>query len=434
MKYTTKAAEKSTVKITLNFTADEWNAAIDKAYLKLRGRFAVNGFRKGKAPRNVIEHAYGKGVFYEDALNLLFSEEYPKVLDKKAKDFTVVGEPEVSVDELNENGVVLSAVVPVKPDVKIEKYTGMKIREYAYNVKDEDVEAEIARVLDRNARKVEVTDRAAQNGDIANIDFVGTVDGVKFEGGEAEGYDLTLGSGSFIPGFEDQVVGMNVGETKDVNVKFPENYQAENLAGKDAVFAVKLNGLQGKELPELNDAFIKDATGSETVEEYKTKTRERLQKQADQRALNDTENSILEAISANATAEIPQAMIDTETDGMVQKFEYQLMYQGLKLDDYLGFIKQTRAEFKKGYEEQAKKNVLNQLVISEIIKTEKIEATEEEVDAKVAEQAASVDKTAEEYKKNMDPRQFDYIKNDIIVTKLFEFLKANNEMYAEENK
>ena len=434
MKYTTKAAEKSTVKITMTFTSEEWDAAINKAYLKLRGRFSVNGFRKGKAPRNVIEHAYGKGVFYEDALNLLFSEEYPKILDKKAKDFTVVGEPDVSVDDLNENGVVMSAVVPVKPEVKIEKYTGMKIRAYAYNVEDAEVDAEIERVRDRNARKVEVTDRAAQNGDIANIDFVGTVDGVKFDGGEAAGYELTLGSGTFIPGFEEQVVGMNVGESKDVNVKFPENYQAENLAGKDAVFAVKLNSLQGKELPELTDAFIKDATGSETVEEYKEKTKERLQKQADQRALNETENSILEAIAANATAEIPQAMIDAEIDNMVQKFEYQLMYQGLKLDDYLGFIKQTRAEFRKNYEEQAKKNVLSQLIISEIIKAEKIEATEEEVDAKIAEQAASVDKTAEEYKKTMDPRQVDYIRNDIIITKLFDFLKANNEMYVEESK
>ena len=227
---------------------------------------------------------------------------------------------------------------------------------------------------------------------------------------------------------------MNIGDKKDVNVKFPENYQAESLKGKDAVFAVKLNSIKGKELPELTDAFIKDATGSETIEEYKQKTRERLQKQADKNALDATENSILEAISATAEAEIPQAMIDREIDGLVQKFEYQLMYQGLKLQDYLDFIKVSKEDFRKNYEEQAKKNVLNQLIISQIIKDEKIEATAEEVDAKVAEQAASVDKSAEEYKKSMDPRQFDYIKSDIIITKLFDFLKANNEMYREENK
>lgn len=434
MKYTTKAAEKSTVKITMKFDKDEWKDALNKAYLKTKGRFAVNGFRKGKAPRNVIEHAYGKGVFFEDALNVLFSENYGKILDKEEKKFTAVGDPELSVDDLSDEGVTLVAVTPVKPEVKIGSYKGMKIKEFAYTVKDADIDKELDRLRDRNARKVDVTDRPCQNGDIVNIDFVGTVDGVKFDGGEAEGFDLTLGSGQFIPGFEDQVVGMNIGDKKDVNVKFPENYQAESLKGKDAVFAVKLNSIKGKELPELTDAFIKDATGSETIEEYKQKTRERLQKQADKNALDATENSILEAISATAEAEIPQAMIDREIDGLVQKFEYQLMYQGLKLQDYLDFIKVSKEDFRKNYEEQAKKNVLNQLIISQIIKDEKIEATDEEVDAKVAEQAASVDKSAEEYKKSMDPRQFDYIKSDIIITKLFDFLKANNEMYREENK
>ena len=434
MKYTTKAAEKSTVKITMKFDKDEWKDALNKAYLKTKGRFAVNGFRKGKAPRNVIEHAYGKGVFFEDALNVLFSENYGKILDKEEKKFTAVGDPELSVDDLSDEGVTLVAVTPVKPEVKIGSYKGMKIKEFAYTVKDADIGKELDRLRDRNARKLDVTDRPCQNGDIVNIDFVGTVDGVKFDGGEAEGFDLTLGSGQFIPGFEDQVVGMNIGDKKDVNVKFPENYQAESLKGKDAVFAVKLNSIKGKELPELTDAFIKDATGSETLEEYKQKTRERLQKQADKNALDATENSILEAISATAEAEIPQAMIDREIDGLVQKFEYQLMYQGLKLQDYLDFIKVSKEDFRKNYEEQAKKNVLNQLIISQIIKDEKIEATDEEVDAKVAEQAASVDKSAEEYKKSMDPRQFDYIKSDIIITKLFDFLKANNEMYREENK
>ena len=308
----------------------------------------------------------------------------------------------------------------------------MKIKEYAYTVKDEELDAEINRLLDRNARKVNVEGRSAQNGDIANIDFVGTVDGVKFDGGEAEGFDLTLGSGQFIPGFEDQVVGMNIGEKKDVNVTFPENYQAEALKGKAAVFAVTLNALQAKELPELTDEFIKDATGSATVEEYKAKTKERLQKQADRRANDATENSILEAIAANAEAEIPQAMIEREIDSLVQKFEYQLMYQGLKLEDYLNFLKVSLADFRKNYEEQAKKNVMNQLIISHIVKEEKIEATAEEVDAKVAEQAASVGKETEEYKKNMDPRQLDYISSDIVITKLFDFLKANNEMYKED--
>ena len=432
MKYTTKAAEKSTVKITLKFDGEEWKEAQNKAYLKTRGRFAVNGFRKGKAPKNVIEHAYGKGVFYEDALNILFSDNYGSVIEKNEKKFTVVGDPDISVDALSDEGVTMVATVPVKPEVKISAYKGIKIREYAYNVEDAEVDAELNRLLDRNARKVAVTDRAAQNGDVVNIDFVGTVDGVKFDGGEAEGFDLTLGSGQFIPGFEDQVVGMNIGDSKDVNVTFPENYQAEALKGKPAVFAVKLNGIQGKELPELTDEFIKDATGSETVEAYKAKTKERLQSQADKRAVDATENSILEAIAANTEVEIPQAMIDREIDSLVQKFEYQLMYQGLKLQDYLDFLKTTMADFRKNYEEAATKNVKHQLIISQIIADEKIEATEDEVNAKIAEQAKSVEKDAEEYKKSMDPRQFDYIRSDIIITKLFDMLKANNEMYKED--
>ena len=434
MKYTTKAAEKSTVKITIKFDGQEWKDALMKAYQQNKHKFAVNGFRKGKAPKNVIESVYGKGVFYDDALNTMFSESYAKIIEKESKKYTFVGDPEVSVDKFEDDLISLIAVVPVKPEVKIATYKGMKIQQYAYTVSDAEVDAEIERLRDRNARKVEVTDRAAQNGDIVNIDFVGTVDGVKFDGGEAEGYDLTLGSGSFIPGFEDQVVGMAIGEKKDVNVTFPENYQAENLKGKAAVFAVTLNAIKEKVLPEVTDEFIKDATGNDTLDAYKAKTKERLQANLDRKANDETENSILAAIAEQTEVEIPQAMIEREIDGLVQKFEYQLMYQGLKLQDYLDFLKTTMADFRKQYEEQAAKNVKSQLIISKIIEEEKIEATEEEVDAKIAEQAKSVDKTAEEYKKNMDPRQIDYIRSDIVITKLFDFLKANNEMFVGESK
>ena len=434
MKYTTKAAEKSTVKITIKFDGEEWKKALTDAYMKTRHRYAVNGFRKGKAPKNVIENAYGKTVFYEDALNLLISENYDKILEKESKKRVFVGEPEFALDKLEDDLISIIATVPVKPDAKISAYTGMKIQKFAYTVSDADVQAEIERMLDRNAKKVEITDRAAANGDIVTIDFVGTVDGVKFDGGEAEGYDLPLGSGAFSPGFEDQVVGMNIGETKDVNVTFPENYQAENLKGKAAVFAVTLHKIQAKELPELTDEFVKEATGDETVAAYKEKTAARLQKDLDRRATDATENSILNAIAANTEVEIPQAMIEREIDSLVQRFEYQLMYQGLKLADYLDFLKVTEADFRSNYQSQAEANVKNQLIISHIIEAEKIEATEEEVDAKIAEQAASVEKEAEEYKKSMDPRQIDYIRNDVIITKLFDFLAANNELYLEESK
>ena len=434
MKYTTKAAEKSTVKITLKFDGEEWKKAQNDAYLKTRHKYAVHGFRKGKAPKNMIERAYGTNVFWEDALNLLISENFDKVMEKESKKHVFVGEPEFALDKFEENLVSIVATVPVKPEVKISAYTGMKIQKFAYTVSDADVQAEIDRLLDKKAEKVEVTDRAAANGDIATIDFVGTVDGVKFDGGEAEGYDLVLGSGSFIPGFEAQVVGMNLGETKDVNVTFPEDYQAAELKGKAAVFAVTLHKLQAKVLPELTDELVKEATGDETVAAYKEKTAARLQESLDRRANDATENSILDAISANAEVEIPQAMIEREIDGLVKRFEYQLMYQGLKLADYLSFLKVTEADFRKNYQAQAEKNVKNQLIIGHIIDAEKIEASEEELNAKIAAQAASVEKDVEDYKKTMDPRQIDYLRNDVIITKLFDFLKANNEMYVEESK
>ena len=434
MKYTTKAAEKSTVKITIKFDGEEWKAAVNKAYLQTRAKFAINGFRKGKAPKHVIENVYGKGVFYEDALNLLFSENYPTIVEKVSAKYTIVGDPDVSIDKFEEDLVSLIATVPVKPEAKISAYTGMKIEQFAYTVNDADVDAEVKKLLERQARQVEVEGRAAKEGDIANIDFVGSVDGVKFDGGEAQGFDLTLGSGQFIPGFEDQVVGMQIGEKKDVNVTFPENYQAVELKGKAAVFAVTLNALKEKVLPELTDELVKTATGSATVEEYKAKAKERLHAQLDKKANDATENSILNAIAANTEVEIPDAMINREVDGLIKNFEYQLMYQGLKLQEYLDFLKVTEADFRKQYEEQAARNVKNQLIISTIIEAEKIEATQEEVDEKIAAQAASIEKDAEEYKKTIDPRQVDYIRSDIIITKLFNFLKANNEMYVEESK
>ena len=430
MKYTTKAAEKSTVKITIKFDGEEWKKAQNDAYLKTRHKYRVDGFRNGKAPKNRIESFYGKSVFWDEALNLLIQENYDKILEKESKKYVFVGEPEFQLEDLKDDLVVIVATVPVKPEVKISAYTGMKIEKFAYTVSDADVQAEIDRLLDKKATREEVTDRAAENGDIVTIDFVGTVDGVKFDGGEAEGYDLVLGSGSFIPGFEDQVVGMNLGEKKDVNVTFPEDYQAAELKGKAAVFAVTLHKIQKKVLPELTDEFVKENAGEETIAAYKEKTAARLQENLDRRANDATENSILEAIAANTEVEIPQAMIEREIDSLVKRFEYQLMYQGLKLADYLSFLKVSEADFRQNYVAQAEKNVKSQLIISHIIDVEKIEATEEELEAKIAAQAASVDKDPAEYKANMDPRQIDYLRNDIIITKLFDFLKANNEMFV----
>ncbi len=428
MNYTQAAAEKSTVKITITFTGEEWNAAIDKAYAKTRGKYTVPGFRKGKAPKHILENFYGKGVFFDEAFNILYSEHYPAILEKEKANFTAVGDPELAVEEMTNEKVVLSATVPVKPDVKIGAYKGLNIKKYEYKVSKEDIDKEVNKILDSEAKSVEVKDRPCADGDTVNIDFSGSVDGEKFPGGTAEDYDLVLGSGSFIPGFEAQVVGMSVGETKNINVKFPDDYQAENLRSKDSVFEIKLNKITGKELPELTDEYVKKHAGADTVEAYRAKVKERLERQAENRGRDETENSIVGEICKTAECEIPQAMVESEIDRMVQDFSYRLMYQGLKLDDYIKYMGQTMATFRAQFAEQAKSRVLSQLVIEKIVREEKITAEKAEIDAKIAEQAASVGKSAEEYSKNIDPRQVEYIANDIVITKLFDFLAANNNL------
>ena len=436
MQYKTEPSQKSTVKITMTFDKAEWEAANMTAYQKTRGRYTVNGFRKGKAPKHVIELNYGKGVFYEDALNVLYSEHYYEVLDKEKENFTAVGQPELSVEDITDEGAVLSAVVPVKPDVTLGAYTGINIEKVEYTVKDADVEADLKRLQERNSRLVPVEGRAAENGDTATIDFSGSVDGKKFEGGTSENYPLVLGSGSFIPGFEEQVVGMQVGEEKDVCVKFPDDYQAEELKGKDAVFAVKLNKLERKELPEINDEFIKDAAGAESVDAYKAEVRARMEKQAQEKGEAETENNIVRAITANATVEIPEAMVENQIDAMVQNAEYRLgmQYGGMKLADYLKYMGSNLHDFREGYRKQAEENVKSQLVIEKIVKTEGFKATDEEIDAKLEEFAKASEKDAEQFKKDADASQREYFADRVVIDKLFDFLKANNNLAAAEEK
>lgn len=435
MKYTQAVGEKSTVKLTIEFSEEEWKEALNKSYLKVRGKYAVPGFRKGKVPRPVLENYYGKGVLFEEAFNFLYSEHYPVILEKEKANFTAVGEPSLDVEDMTEgNGVTLTAIVPVKPEVNIDTYKGLKIRKFEYNVSDAEVEKEMKKILESSATDAEVKDRPCKNGDTVNIDFSGSVDGEKFPGGTAEEYDLVLGSGSFIPGFEDGVVGMNIGESKDITVKFPEDYQADNLRGKQAVFNIKLHKITEKQYPELTDEFVKSHAGVETVEEYRKKTRERLERNAANKGRDETENSIINEICKHATAEIPNAMIENEIDRMVQDFSYRLMYQGLKLDEYLKYMQISMEDFRAQFASQAQPRVMSQLVIDKLIKTEGFKVEDGELDAKIEEQAKSVGKTLEEYKKTIDPRQVEYISNDIIITKLFDFLKANNELFVEEEK
>ena len=425
MKYTFAKAEKSTVKINIDLTEKEWNEAIDAAYEKTKGRYSMPGFRKGKVPKHLLESTYGKGIFYEEAINQAFPKYYTDILEKETS-ILAVAAPEIDVKKIDDKHLSLVAVVPVKPDVTLGDYKGIKFDKVEYNVKDEDVENDIKRLQESRSRLVDVKDRAVENGDTVIIDYSGSVDGVKFDGGTAEKQSLVIGSGSFIPGFEEQLVGMKIGEDRDINVKFPDEYHAENLKGKDAVFAIKLHEIKKKELPEVNDEFIKEAAGAESVEAYKKEVRERLEKQNADRAEREIEDAIVQKITDNATVEIPDAMIEQQIDRMVQEMDYRLSYQGLKLDDYLKYIGQTMEDYRKNYREQAEKFVKSQLVIEKIIEVEKLEATDAEVNEKIEEMAKAQGKKAPEFKKTAGVRRLEYIKNEIVVKKLFDTLKKDN--------
>ena len=425
MKYTFEKAEKSTVKITIELNEQEWNESISKAYEQTKSRYSLPGFRKGKVPKHLIESTYGKGVFFEDAINIAFPKYYEEVLDKEPSIFAI-SQPEIDVKDLSDKGITLLAIVPVKPDVTLGEYKGIKFTKKEYKVKKADVDEDIKRLQERNSRLVEVTDREAQDGDTVTIDFSGSIDGVKFEGGTAEKQTLVIGAKQYIPGFEEQVIGMKIGEERDINVKFPKDYGAIELQDKDAVFAIKLHEIKKKELPELNDDFIKDSTGVATLEEYKKETKARLQKQNDDRADREIEDEIINKITENATMEIPDALIENQLDRMVQEMEYRMSYQGLKLADYLKYLNKSMEEYRAEFKEQAEKSVRSQLVIDKVLEEEKIEATEAEIEERVKEMAEKQGKQVPDVKKNMNARQLDYIKQDIIIKKLFDFLKSAN--------
>lgn len=427
MKYTFEKTEKSTVKITINLEEKEWNEAIDAAYERVKGKYSMPGFRKGKVPKKVLESAYGAGVFYEEAINIAFPKYYEEVLDKEPS-IEAVARPDIDIKDISEKGISMIAEVAVKPEVKLGEYKGITFKKVEYNVKEADVKEELKRLQERNSRTVDVTDRAVESGDTVTIDYSGSVDGVKFEGGTAEKQPLTIGSNTFIPGFEDQIIGMKIGEEKDITVKFPEDYHAENLKGKDSVFHIVLHEIKAKELPELTDEFIKDAVGAESLDAYKKEIKERLKKQNKDRAEREIEDEIVKKVTANAEVVIPEALIDNQIDQMVNEMSYRLSYQGLKLEDYLKYVGKTMEEYRKGYYDQAKDLVKSQLVIGKIIEEEKIDATEEDVTAKIEEMAKAQGKKAPDLKKDMAARQLDYIKNEIIVKKLFDFLKSANEI------
>lgn len=417
--------EGNKAKLEIKVSADKFEEGISKAYQKMKGKFNIPGFRKGKAPRKMIENFYGPQVFYEDALDEIIPDAYMEAV--KEHELDVVSRPEYDVLSIDEkDGVVITATVVLKPEVKLGKYEGLKVKKPVEKIAAKEVDAEIDKTREQNVRWVEV-ERKAKNGDTVVIDFVGSIDGEKFEGGAAEDQTLVLGEGRFIPGFEEQLVGMKAGEEKDINVKFPEDYTPE-FAAKDAVFAIKLKAVREKELPELDDDFAQDVSEFDTLADYKKDVKKKLQERADMHAKAEVENQLLAAVAKGIKADIPDVMIDNQIDYQIQQMSYQLMYQGMKLEDYLGYMGKTMQDLRNDYKESAQEQVRMRLAVDALLKKLKIDPTEKEIDRKYEELAKSANKTVQEYKDMMGAEELDYFKERVAMEQLFDYLVSKAEI------
>ena len=411
-------AEKSTVKIEFSVEKSVFDAAVEKVYRKQVKRISVPGFRPGKAPRAMIEKMYGSGVFYEDAINDLIPENYEAAL--KVAGIEPVGQPEIDVVSIDENGLVLSAIVPVKPECKIEGYKGIEVEKDTVEVTDEEIDKEINIVRERNSREIEVTDAAAEMGNVTKIDFEGFVDGVAFEGGKGEDYSLKLGSGSFIPGFEEQVAGHVIGEEFDVNVTFPEEYHAEELAGKPAVFKVTIKSIEKIELPELDDDFAKDVSEFDTFAEYREDMKAKIQKRHESAAEANLEESLLNVLIEKLEADIPEAMFVAETENFVRDYDNRLRQSGLDLQMYFKYTGLTLEALREQLRPQAEKQVKARLALETIAAVEAIEVSDEELEAEFALLASNYNMEVEKLKEFVEPAM---VKADVSVRKAMKLVK-----------
>ena len=424
---TYKIGEKKDGKLIVEFelNADEWDAEVEKAYQKNKGKYKLDGFRQGKIPRKVLEKTYGEFLFYEDALNAVCDESFYDFIEKET-DVQAVDYPEISVKSLTKDGVEWVATITLLPEVTLGKLDGLNVTKSKVSVTEKEVDEKIKELQEKQARFVDVTDKPAKMGDLVNIDFAGSMNGVAFEGGTAKDYELELGSHSFIAGFEEQVVGMTIDEQKDVNVTFPDAYHAKELAGKPAVFAVKLLAIREKQVPEIDDKFAADVSEFNTIAELKKDTKEKLKAEKETAAEKELENKLVEAYVAGATVDIPKCMVTNQINRGIEETKRALAAQGMSYEMYLAYIGMNDADFRKSREEETEKQIKVSLVLSELVKAEKIEATEEEIDAKVAELAEKMKKTAEELKKTMTANQKDVIVNNIVSDKIVKLLKEKN--------
>lgn len=414
------------VKLEITIEAEKFEEAIKKVYFRSAKYFNIPGFRKGKAPMQIVEKYYGKEIFFEDAFNEVAGDALEEAVEENKLE--VVSRPDIDVTQIEKGkDLIFTAIMQTKPEAKLGKYKGIEIEKIEYNVTEEDIEHELGHMQEHNSRLISIEDRPVESGDIATIDFEGFVDGKAFEGGKAEGHDLEIGSNTFIPGFEDQIIGMKIDEEKDIKVKFPDEYFSKDLAGKDATFKVKVHEIKKKELPKLDDEFAKDVSEFDTLKELKEDIKQKQQKQNDDKTKYETQEAVMKAVCENVEVEIPSGMVEMEVENALKDMEQRLSYQGLKLEQYLQMMGKTEEDLKKEYEPQAIEGIKSRLALEAVIKAEKIEATDEDIDEKLKEMAKNYGKeNDEEFLKNENVRK--YIKEGLASEKALEFLVKNAKM------
>ena len=417
-----KTENANEVKLEITVEAEKFENAMKKVYFQNAKYFNIPGFRKGKAPMNIVEKYYGAQIFYEDAFNDVATESYDEAL--KENKIEAVSRPQVEIKQMEKGkDVIFTAVVQTKPEVELGKYKGIELKKIEHNVEDKDIKHELEHMQEHNSRLITVEDRPLEKGDIATIDFEGFVDGVAFEGGKAEGHELEIGSGAFIPGFEDQLIGMEIDSDREIKVTFPKEYFSKDLAGKEAMFKVKLHEIKKKELPKLDDEFAKDVSEFDTLKELKEDIKAKMEKENEQKVKYETQEAAVKAVCENVKVDIPSGMIEMEVENMLNDIAQRLSYQGLKLDQYLKMVGKTEEELKKEYEPQAIEAIKSRLTLEAIIKAEKLEATEEEIKAKLEEMAKSYGKKVEDIQDNENLNK--YIKEGIESEKAIEFIVKN---------
>lgn len=417
--------ENNSAAFTIEVSEDKFEKGIQKAYIKMRSRFSIPGFRKGKAPRKVIEMNYGEGIFYEEALNIVLPDAYDEAIEEL--ELEPVDSPEVDIEQLEKGKpIILKVEVTIKPEVTLGDYKNIEVEKVEYNVTDKDLEAEIKNLQDMNARLIDISDREIKKGDIINIDFKGLLEGEEFEGGTAENQQLEIGSETFIKGFEDQLIGKKKDEEVDVEVTFPEDYFEESLKGKDVTFKVKINDIKEKELPELDDEFAKDVSEFDTLEELKNSIKERLEKEAKNKEEAENEGKVIEKVVESSEVDIPEVLIDHQVENEIGQFDYRLKLQGLSMDRYFELTNSTMDELKDQVRPTAEKRVKTELVLEKLAKLENIEASDEDLDEELERMAKEYNhEDVEKFKSDMKLGDLEYLKTGIIRDKAIELLMKN---------